>query len=140
MLFNERDVRQNGIIGKNERLSFIGAKVFDHRSGRAKLSWTILRSMPEVTALVAVVALAEASMPAIQSSPVGSRHNQRYYRKRDRHLVLAASTLRCNSRYAGLHLPNDPLVSAAQMAVGGVVNDRRLQDRALPGGQSERTL
>jgi hypothetical protein len=28
MLFNERDVRQNGIIGKMKKLSFVGAKVF----------------------------------------------------------------------------------------------------------------
>ena len=33
MLFNERDVRQNGIIRKMERLSFIGAKVFGNCSG-----------------------------------------------------------------------------------------------------------
>jgi hypothetical protein len=33
MMFNERDVRQNGIVGKMERLSFIGAKVFGNCSG-----------------------------------------------------------------------------------------------------------
>ena len=32
MLFNEGDVRQNGIIGKMERLAFVGTKVFTHRA------------------------------------------------------------------------------------------------------------